>query len=271
MRKLAILAWTLTAACTLPACGAQAGHPTTSAAAPSSSTAPAFTDVNNLVVALKAKITTQKSVHSTISGSAAEQSLSGSADMRWDASGVAVNMTLNMGGWQIQVITLARAMYIKMPLGSQADPNKPWVKITADGDDRLSQLLDETVKSMQQGTDIDPVLDDMKAAGTLTRSTQETLGTGADVTHYWITLDVAKLAQSRTNNAALQRAIDSKTAINEEISVSKDNLPVKFTVQLPGSNGTTSNIVAHYSGWGQPVDITAPPADQIGQLPKLGG
>lgn len=292
MRKLAILTWTLAAACTLTACGAaQAGHPATSTKAPVPLPVPAFTDVNSMVVALKERTSAKNSAHFTIE---APQNQSGSGDLRRDASGIALNMTMTTADGQIGFIVLGDAIYIKMPPGSEVEPGKPWVKISTTGQDPVSKVMGVLIKRMQQGADFGTSFDDMKDTGTTTRSAQEKLD-GADVSHYWITVDAVKVAQSQLAKAeqdpilkaALQKVIDgdpmlkaalqkpadsgAKVTAYEEVWVNKDNLPVKLTTYAVGTNRYSASLAAIYSDWGKPVNITPPPANETTTTPTLGG
>lgn len=274
MRKTTVLTWTLATACALSACGTQAGHSATGAATTTSATSTAFKDVSDLAVALKAQSLTKNSTHVTLTGSAGQQNMTGSGDFRRDAAGLALNMTMTTSQGEMAVTILDNAFYIKMPPSNQVQPGKPWLKITANGTDPLSKALAPVIKSAQQNTDFTSAIDQINTAGVLTKSAPDKLD-GADVTHYWITIDMVKLAQAQTDPTlkdAMQKAVDggAKTT-NEQLWVSKDNLPVKAITEVPTVNGATAAFTVTYSDWGKPVTITAPPASEIAQMPNLGG
>jgi hypothetical protein len=185
----------------------------------------------------------------------------------------AMNMTMTMpGAGEMTMIMLPDGAYLKMPQSPQ--PGKPWIKISTDGTDELSKAYGAIIKSTQQETDITKSIEKLKDAGTITKSAKEQLD-GAAVTHYWITVDLAKAAAAQadpTLKAAIQKAIDSgiKTT-SDEIWINKDNLPVKFVAQVPTPDGAPTAVTETFADWGKSVNITPPPADQIMQMPKPGG
>ena len=275
MRKAALVTCLL-AVCALSACTTtQAGEPVSGAAAPAGSGASsAFTDTGGLAGALKAQSDTKKTAHFTFSASTAQGDMSGQGEMRMGTE-FAMNMTMTVpGAGEVTMIMLPDAAYMKLPQSLGVQPGKPWIKISTDGSDQLSKVYGAMIKSIQEESDITKSIEKLKDAGSITKSAKEQLD-GTDVTHYWITVDLAKSAAAQTDptmKAAIQKAIDSGTKTTSfEIWVNKDNLPVKFVAQMPTPAGGTQAVTETFTDWGKAVNITAPPADQIMQMPKLGG
>ncbi len=58
-----------------------------------------------------------------------------------------------------------------------------------------------------------------------------------------------------------------------ELWVNGDDLPVRMSIDMPTADPTSGKSVpvkfqVDYSKWGEPVDIQAPPADQVGEFPS---
>jgi hypothetical protein len=275
MRK-ATLVTCLLAACALSACTTtQAGEPVSGAAAPAVSGASSvFTDTNGLAGALKTQSATKKTAHFTFSVSTPQGDMSGQGEMRMGTD-FAMNITMTVpGAGDITMIVLPDGAYMKLPQSLGGQPGKPWIKISTDGSDGLSKSYGAIIRSIQDNSDITKSIEKLQGAGSITKSAKEQLD-GATVTHYWITVDLAKSLAAQTDPTvkdATQKLIDSGVKMSSfEIWVNKDNLPVKFVAQMPAPAGGTPSFTETFSDWGKAVNITAPPADQIMQMPKLGG
>jgi len=89
-----------------------------------------------------------------------------------------------------------------------------------------------------------------EAAGTETVDGQET-------TKYVLQVDTQKvLARQGT---PLPPGVDVPDTLDYTFWLNADNLPVKIAVEM----GALGTIEMNFTGWGEPVDIAAPPANQI--------
>ncbi|TCO65709.1 hypothetical protein [Actinocrispum wychmicini] len=210
-------------------------------------------------------------------GSAGAISMKGSGAFKVDGSNVAMQMSLDMsslGTMEMRIVD--KALYMKLPanLAGQAgmSADKPWVKISADGTDPLSKTLGPMIENMSSNFDVSKQMEQIKAAGQITKSAKETLD-GQETTHYWITVDMAKAAQSLPDPEMRKLAEQAAgtagmKTINEEFWVNADNLPVQVVVATPIAQGQSANVTVKYTDWGQPVDVQAPPASQVGEMPR---
>lgn len=209
-------------------------------------------------------------------GAAANMNIHGSGAFKVDGTNLAMQMSMDMssiGTMEMRIVD--KALYMKIPAnlagqgGLSAD--KPWFKISADGTDPLSKTLGPMIENMSANFDVSKQMEQIKAAGTITKSAKETLD-GQETTHYWITVDMAKAAKSLTDPDMRKLAEQAASSagmksLNEEFWVNSDNLPVQVVVATPISAGQSANVTVKYTDWGSPVDVQAPPADQVGELP----
>ncbi|MFJ8817133.1 hypothetical protein [Amycolatopsis thermoflava] len=116
---------------------------------------------------------------------------------------------------------------------------------------------------MRESGQSDPaqVLDDVRKGGTIDRSEQTTLD-GQQVSHYWITVDLGKtsgLPEMAGRTAPMELWLDA------------DQLPAQMLFDFSGLTSAgdpqMGPMTMRYTGWGEPVDIAAPPADQVAELP----
>jgi hypothetical protein len=187
--------------------------------------------------------------------------------------------TTMQGFGDIETVLKDNTAYVKVPeaLASIMKVTTPWVRIDPNGTSQMDQTMSQSLKLAQQNANPATMIDSIKSAGAITSTKTEQLD-GQPTTHYTITVDLKKWlasmdasdTMSTEVNAALKAGLTTEPL---DIWVNSDNLPVKFTetmkIDNPAQQGQTITIstVGTYTDWGQPVTITAPPADQVGTLP----
>jgi hypothetical protein len=184
---------------------------------------------------------------------------------------------MNAAGQSQEMRIVGKVLYLKLPAQAAAqavEGGKPWAKVPED-----SEAGKAIGASMDQAAQGDPtqILEQVQQAGTITRSEQTTLD-GQQVSHYWVNIDLAKAADSLKNVQLPQEALDqlknSGTVIPMELWLDADQLPVQITQDLSpvmkaaGAPAEAQNatMTLKYTDWGAPVDVAAPPADQVGEL-----
>jgi hypothetical protein len=279
MRKTGLVAAGLALTLALAGCGSkEAGIPSAAndSSAGGGSAPKVFGNALDLAGAVNNNSKAKQSAKLSIEATGA-MSMKGDGAFRVNGSDVAMKMSMDMGAsiGKMEMVIVDKAFYMKMPttLAGQGglSAGKPWIKISADGTDPLSKTLGPLLENMGQSFDVSKTMDQIKNAGQITKSAKETLD-GQDTTHYWVTIDMLKAAQTQTDPALKKAAEDAAAksgvkSMDMEIWVNTDNLPVQIVMATPAVQGQTMNMKMKYLDWGQPVDITAPPADQIGELP----
>jgi hypothetical protein len=174
----------------------------------------------------------------------------------------------------IQMIYLDKVIYVKMPQLTQASSTaKPWVKV------------DLTQAGQQAGLNLDSLLNSSKQADPAEQTKmftaskdvrevgKETID-GVKTTHYTGSITVAEAmgkldAQTRQQLQKIYNQIGA-TKINFDLWADSQQLPRKLSTKVNVQQGTmTSTIV--YRDYGKPVSVSAPPADQVGDLQGLTG
>jgi len=167
--------------------------------------------------------------------------------------------------------------------GLPADMAEAWLKAKVEDGKVDAEAMGKQVEDKLKTTahfipgepkDLIKQVEQIKDAGTITKSQQETLD-GQQVVHYWIDVDVEKLAAQQTD-AMMKSAMESLAkqgtkTLKYELWVRGDGLPAKFATQAPVGAGKPVTVTVGFSDWGQPVNVQAPPADQVGEMPKMGG
>lgn len=232
-------------ACTSSTSGGS-GTPVGSTAAPSPSSSSSVDGAalgKKMAAAMKAKNT----AHFTLS--AAGTTGTGQIDIAKKAAKVEVNAV----GHKIISISVNNAHYVKGIL-----PSGKYVKIDPNG----KSALDKSMSSLTSAGDSS---DPNKIADLLGRAkgTDEGKASGGEKYHFTIPLS----AYATSMKGALGKAITQlKGPITLDLVVGSDNLPVTATSTLKtGNRAITSQV--RYTGWGSKVQVSAPPASQIGKLP----
>jgi hypothetical protein len=277
MRKTGILAAGVVLALTVVGCASkETGTPVASGGSGSTSSESTaggsggkkdFGSANDLADAINNKSDAKKSAKIAFEVGAAGQAFKGDGAVNADGDNSSMQMKMNAAGMQMEMILVDKILYIKMPAGAGGgSAAKPWNKITPGGDDPLSKQMTPMLENIDDSFDIEKQVEQIKAAGTINKTSKETLD-GEQVTHYDITIDTAKMAQSaptaEAKESAKQLSQLGVKSFDMDWWVNSDDLPVKITSEIPGPNNMKVDMEATYKDWGQPVDIKAPPADQI--------
>ena len=212
--------------------------------------------------------------HMKLSADAAGQKLTGEGDLRMAADNAAMSMDMTTPEGTMSMVLLDNIFYIKLP--QELEPGKSWLKIDAnDKSNPMAQALGGMTEQMSKNADPRATLEQFEKAGEITDTKEEELN-GKQTTHYTITVDVEKLAANQedpTMKSAMDQAIQSGLKdFPVDVRIDEDDLPVRFTMDMPTPNPATGktesvNMQIDYTDWGKPVDITAPPADQIAEFP----
>jgi hypothetical protein len=281
MRKTGLVAAGLALTLTLVGCGSkEAGTPSAADGSGSGSSGEGslkvFGNALDLASAVKSN-SKATSAKIAMEGSAAGQTLKGDGAFRVNGTDAAVKMKMNMGQLgEMEMVIVDKAFYMKLPAslagqgGFSAD--KPWIKISADGTDPMSKALGPMLEQMGQNFDVTKQMQQLKDAGEITKTAKETLD-GQETTHYWIKIDMLKAIAATQTDPQLKKAAEDaatksgNTTAEMEMWVTTDNLPAQIKMNM-AAQGQTVSMTAKYTDWGKPVEITAPPADQVGTFPK---
>ncbi|MFJ2030432.1 LppX_LprAFG lipoprotein [Streptosporangium sp. NPDC087985] len=184
--------------------------------------------------------------------------------------------TITLGGQNVpggaRAILVDDTVYVKSEmLNTFAGVTKPWARVSlselgageqAKVKDFMAQVqqfdLAGTVKMLTASKDV-------QAVGT------ETVD-GVETTHYSGTFPVAEAAQAMdpAKREQLQKQLSRVKDVKFDLWSDAGSLPRKVT--LSGSeHGSTFNLAAFFKGFNEPVQIAAPPAEQVGELPKGAG
>jgi hypothetical protein len=171
-----------------------------------------------------------------------------------------------------EAILDAQAMYLKMPALAATNGGKPWSKIalsdlSATSGLNLSSLMDQAKQqSPAEQTKMLTASQDVREVGT------ETVD-GVPTRHFTgtvpVTAALGKLdAQTRAKLEQQYQKLGAST-LNFDLWVGSDDLPRKMVSRLATSSGPMTTT-ATYSGYNKPVNVTPPPASEVGTV-KLPG
>lgn len=255
MRKSILLAVCAAAAVALTGCSGTAGTATQTAS---------ITNAAQLSDALTKATQGKNSATLKMNIAAAGESFTG--DGAYAINGTDVTMKLNFTvpgqGEALEMRLVDRVIYVKLPASSG---QQGWVKVPVDANNpqtaQFAQLIDQV--------DVSKQFDQFKTAGTLKGQAPETLD-GVQTTRYDLTVDVEKAVAAAPNEAA-KAQLEPLTAqgvktLDMQVWVDAENLPrqIKTTFKVQGQDASATIKLAD---WGAPVDVEAPPASQITELP----
>jgi hypothetical protein len=170
----------------------------------------------------------------------------------------------------MRVILQGDTAYVKVDLlKTLVGATKPWIKfdltkLGAAGGVDVKQLISQAQQvDLQSSVKLLTASKDAKAVGT------ETVG-GVDTTHYTGTFSVADAAKQLTPD--LQQKVQGELSQVKDMKfdawIDAQNLPRKIVMTGATGGKGTFTMTALFKSFNQPVQISAPPADQVGELPS---
>lgn len=264
MRKFTLLLWGMVvAALVLVGCGTQP-------AGQRSSQADTFED---LATNIAAHTAAKSSVHFVLTMAVAGQSFTGDGDGKLGAQpALQLRMSVPPAG-ELSMRLVNDVFYLKLPPELTLD--KPWVRIDPNGNDQISKVLGAVLRQLKQSSDPSQSLKQFEGAAVITGKAPEQLN-GKATTRYSVTVDMKKVAATQ-NDPDLKQMMDKVlqagvSTFPVEVWVDQEYLPVRTTTDVPFKNPNTQQadrvkISIDYSDWGKPVEISAPPADEVGTFP----
>lgn len=185
---------------------------------------------------------------------------------------------MSMGGQSmpigaIQVIYLDKVIYMKSAQLSQATGGKPWIKMDLGKQAQQSGFnLDALMNQSQQVNPAEQTK--MLTASKDVREVGSETINGVKTTHYTgsITVAEAMAKLDAKTRAQLKKVYEQvgATKINFDLWADGQQLPRKLTTKINIPQGTTSNTII-YEDYGSPVNVSAPPAGQVGDFRGLSG
>jgi hypothetical protein len=266
MRKAGIVLSAFVLAVTLGACGG------TSTDAKDTNGQAGGLSLVDLAKSIGDETAEKSSAHMRITGKAAGQDITGEGDLKFGADAAALSMDMTTPQGSISMVFLDGVLYVKTP--QELQPGKAWLRIDSTSKSPIAKALSSVNEQLGKNADPRAALKEFEKSGEITATQEEELG-GTKTTHYTITVNVQKMADNQTDPAqkkAMQDAIAAGMKdFPVDVWVDAEGLPSRFRLDTPtpdGSGGMTSvRMQVDYTNWGKPVEIAAPPADQIAELP----
>ena len=227
-------------------------EPTTTEPATSEPTAPALSQ-ENFATKLAAAQAEAGSAHfeATIEVTGQSGTMTGNVDNVGELENVAMDMTMDIAGQQLDLVLLDKALYIQ-GAGISSDPRKPWIKVdVSDPNNPFSQLFEASNPSNFTAY--------LEGVTRFEDQGPETVD-GVETRHYSVTVDTAKMLKA--NPAFKGQDVSSlglPDEVTSEVYVDSRNLPIKIAVAM----GSAGSFEATFSKYGEPVDIEAPPAKKV--------
>ncbi|TNC22769.1 LolA-like protein [Amycolatopsis alkalitolerans] len=259
----------LALALTLTGCGARpiSGTPTADPQV--------FGNAQELVRAATNQTAKAKSAKFAMEIAFGNQAMNGQGEGRFDGENSAMQLSMTVGPVDEVLRYVDKTMYLQVPeqYRAQMTGGKPWGKVPQD-----SAIAQRMGTAQAQQNDPSKVLQQIQEAGTITRSAHETLD-AQPVTHYWIDVDLIKALDTFTDTGLsqdeLRKLAGKQLIVPVELWLNQDQLPVRITEDMSPLLKASSEapagmqsmkITVKYTDWGVPVDVQAPPADQVGEL-----
>ncbi|MBR7743094.1 hypothetical protein KC207_07300 [Phycicoccus sp. BSK3Z-2] len=174
-------------------------------------------------------------------------------------------MTLTKDGATLEVVRVGATVYLGGDAVTRFSGGDPWVEVSPDGDDPASRMLGSLLERLQDGGGPKQgraALDGVAATVTAVEDGETT---------YEATLTREQLAAAAGDGAAalggLRAAVGGpgptvpEEGVTASFTVGADGLPVALASGLDGRA-----VEVRWSAWGEPVEVAAPPADEVGTL-----
>lgn len=238
----------------------------------------AFGDAGQFTKAVSTSMAGSKSAKFGSDITAGGVQTKGEGQARLDKGGTAMSLAFDFFGEPLNLRLLGQVLYAQVPEAAREDVggDKPWVTVPPGGNDPFSLVLGGSLVQLAEQNDPVRTLDQITRAGKLTRSEQTQLD-GRPATHYWFDVDLAKLGDELPAGVTpdVVKQLQGKVGTYHlEVWLDAHQLPAETLTDLTpmleaagAPDGSGAKITTTYTGWGTPVDVQAPPPDQVGPLP----
>lgn len=226
-----------------------------------------FRTVTELAAAMSKQRLADRTEKITIDGA-----IKGEAVSRSEPAGFSARTTTTIGSAQAQVIILPQTAYLMLP--PLPIPNtKPWLRVDLGSPPTNPNLalLVQQVRLIQVAVDPAALLAARTPASEIAGAEPAAVD-GVPCVKYIVRTDRAKFSQTIADPNA-RKAFDEATATIGNLEdivywLDADNRVRRGEFKL-AVNGSAQQGVIKSSGWGQPVEIVAPPPDQVMTLDEL--
>ncbi|SDX74228.1 hypothetical protein SAMN05421504_103678 [Amycolatopsis xylanica] len=288
MRKAALVAGGAALVLALTACGGKTDGNGSAAPAPGGEQKDAisalFSDPIQLADAAKAGTEKSKSAKFTMETAVGGMTMKGSGQASYENGDPKMSMTMDMMGAQVEMRVVDKIIYMKLPesLRAKQGITTEWTKVSVADAAKTKAFGGTDPNELLKQNDPSKFIEQLKTAGTIKKSEKTTLD-GQPANHYSVDLDFAKmkdLMPSGIPAEATEQLNGKNFILPMELFVNSDNLPIKIEMDmgpmmkelLAGSPQAQQmgemKMIAKYTDWGAPVDVQAPPADKVSEMPK---
>jgi hypothetical protein len=227
-----------------------------------SSAASMPTDAKGLYTLMQSSVADVTSAHLALDVSSSGQSLTVSGDEKL-ANGKVTAMklfeTLPGGAGSIVIILAGGRIYAKVPAPLN-DTGKPYLLVTESSSNAQVRQLAKSINSSLTTASLDGYAVFAQAADSLKLVGSSTVN-GAPATHYSIVMNPSKLPPNYPNKGELVSS--GVGTIPIELYIDAKGRPVELDEHFT-LNANTVDTKASFSRYNVPVDISAPPASEVG-------
>ncbi|WP_329055471.1 hypothetical protein OG738_18340 [Amycolatopsis sp. NBC_01488] len=225
---------------------------------------PAFADARALADAATAATASGGSAKFTTDVAVGQVRSKGQGQARFGPGGTSQVMTTDFIGEPMELRLVAGKLYAKVPEGSRDQAGKPWTVVAADGTDPFSQVLGGSLTQLAAQNDPAHTLGEIRTAGSIVSSEHTDLS-GVAAEHYRVDLDLSRLGTDLPAGLSADSASRLGGKFPVELWLDDAHRPLQIVLDLsPILQGGEARITTRYREWGAPVEVQAPPADEVG-------
>ncbi|GAB3715474.1 hypothetical protein GCM10027598_24440 [Amycolatopsis oliviviridis] len=244
-----------------------------------------FADALGLVEAAKQGTRKSKSSKATLDATRGGTRVTGTLLTYYDGAASKVEANLTIGGEAGILRLVDQTLFIKLPAAEKAQlkTDKNWGKIDLNSEDPQAKAMGKAMlKSFEMG-DPAKLLELVEKTGRITRSEQTRLD-GVPANHYFVEFDAMKQFNlffgedvPADQRAKIEKRLEGKDLrIPAELWLNAEQLPLKVTMDMTsfmksvgGRDTGEAKSTYVYSDWGLPVEVTPPPAAEVGDYAEM--
>lgn len=192
-----------------------------------------------------------------------EQETTGEGELDFSGEEPAVRTTLDAAGEQIETRVVDQGIFLSASgqMAELVEGDEQWVDISQE--EQMAQMMGEQARM----GDPTQLLEQLGPIGTIAE-TEETELDGEPVTRHVIDIEQPQQQQPEGGGGQQQQGESAQV----ELLVDEENRPAQIIIasevpaQGPEQPGGEQTMTVTYSEWGEPVEIEAPPEEEVGEL-----